>query len=168
MLPRLGARARLLWDRAIREHSSPRKIGCSVGLGAFAAFIPCVPFLHAGVAFALATLFRVNRLWAMLGSRLSTTPVQLTTAFIEIEWAHRLRTGAWAPIALHEVMAHGRELLLDWALGSLLFAPPAAVCVGMASYAVARRYAALTARMPAGDRSPSSECPPSAPPAPSP
>ncbi|HLK37152.1 MAG TPA: DUF2062 domain-containing protein, partial [Polyangiaceae bacterium] len=67
---RLFARGRALWERALRERSSPPEVGLSVGVGVFAA---CTPLLgaHAWIALGLATLLRLNRVWAFLASRVS-------------------------------------------------------------------------------------------------
>ena len=72
--------ARDLWERARREHSSPREIGLAVGVGAFVACTPLIGF-HLWLALGFATLLKLNRLWAMIGSRLSTTPILLVTTF---------------------------------------------------------------------------------------
>lgn len=136
-----------LWERAKREHSSPRELGWSVGVGAFVACTPLLG-LHVWLAIGLATLLRLNRLWALIASRLSSTPVLLVTTFCEIEAAHRLRTGRWAPLAMHEALTHGRELLFDWVLGTLLVGSVVGIGTGLLAYALARahRDAALLAK----------------------
>jgi hypothetical protein len=168
MIPLLSGRARALWERARREHSTPGEIGFAVGVGVFAG---CTPFLglHMWIALALATLLRLNRLWAFAGSRLSILPVFAWVGFCEIECAHRLRTGAWAPLAPGEVVAHGAELLTDWLVGTVPVGGGLAVLAGAIAYAVARRWEKdATPRRRAGSRPPSSESPPSAPPTPTP
>lgn len=71
---RAFARTRELWERAKREHSTPREVGWSVGVGLFCG---CTPFLglHMWIALGLASPFRLNRLWAFLGSRVSSNVI---------------------------------------------------------------------------------------------
>jgi len=126
-----------LWERAKRERSSPREIGLSVGVGAFVACTPLLG-LHVWLALGLATLLRLNRLWTLIGSRLSSTPILAVTTYCEIEAAHRLRTARWVPMTLHEAMDHGPELLFDWVLGTVIVGGLIAVCTGLLAYGVAR------------------------------
>ncbi len=150
---------RALWERAKREHSSPREIGLSVGIGAFCACTPFVGF-HLWMALALATVLRLNRLWAMIGSRLSTTPIFLLTTFVEIQLVHRLRTGSWVAMTLHDALARGPELAVDWAIGSVIIGTLIAVIAGALAAALARRWAQLSPRELGPLRRPTSESPP--------
>ncbi|MGO9833882.1 MAG: DUF2062 domain-containing protein [Polyangiaceae bacterium] len=164
----LPQRARALWERARREHSTPREIGLAIAVGVFAG---CTPFLgfHMWIALGLSTLLRLNRLWAFAGSRVSILPIFAWVGFCEIESAHRLRTGAWASLAPSEVVAHGAELLTDWLIGTVPVGGGLALLAGALAYAVARRWPGdVTPRTRAGSRPPSSESPPSAPPTPIP
>jgi len=130
-----------------------------VGIGAFCACTPFVGF-HLWMAIALATVLRLNRLWAMIGSRLSTTPVFLVTTFTEIQLAHRLRTGDWVPLTLHDALAHGPQLAVDWAIGSLIIGALVATLAGTVAAALARRWAQLSPRALGSLRRPTSESPP--------
>jgi uncharacterized protein (DUF2062 family) len=150
--------ARNLWERARREHSSPREIGLSVGVGAFMACTPLIGF-HLWLALGFATLLKLNRLWAMIGSRLSTTPILLVTTFAEIQAAHRLRTGGWATMTLHQALARGPELVLDWGIGSVIVGSGVATIAGLAAMMLARRWESLNPRGLAALRQPSSESP---------
>jgi hypothetical protein len=158
---------RNLWERAVNEHSSPSEIGWSVGIGALAA---CTPFigLHMWIATGLATLCRKNRLWAFLGSRLSSSPTLAFIVFAEVELAHRLRTGLYAPLSLGSAVAHARELLGDWLLGTAIVAPIVGAVVGFIAWRLAVRWAKgavmRAGRAEAHQRS--LECPPSGPPTP--
>lgn len=168
-----------LWDRARRECSTPRQIGFSVAVGVFAG---CTPFigLHFWIALAVATLLRLNRLWAALASRISSTPLLLVVTFAEIELAHRLRAGEWVALSRHEAFARGRELFADWLLGAALVGSTLAIVLGFVAYFVARRWQAAGALPGAADEAPSasrantpsaplppsSGSPPSTPPAP--
>ncbi|MGA2449861.1 MAG: DUF2062 domain-containing protein [Polyangiaceae bacterium] len=152
-----------LWQRAIQEHSSPSEVGWSIGIGVFAASTPFIG-LHMWIAMGLATLLRTNRLWAFVGSRFSSSPTLAFIVFAEIELAHRLRKGVWAPLSVGGALAHGRELLADWLLGAAIIAPLVGVLAGLAAWRIAARWATRAAR--AESRRPSLECPPSIPPSP--
>lgn len=159
---RLRQSARSLWEAAKREHSTPREIGCSVGLGVFSGCTPAFG-LHMWVAIGLASLLRLNRLWAFLGSRVSFTPLYCSIVFCEVELAHRLRAGAWASLVPKEAAALAGEWLTDWLLGTVLVGGSLGLTAGFLAYLAALRF---SQRTPVEARSPSSESPPSAPPAP--
>ena len=163
LLSTLGSSARVLWERARSERATPREIGWAFGVGAWIGFSPFVG-LHLGTAFVVATVLRLNRLWAMAGSRVSITPVLLTVGFVEVEAAHRLRAHEWIAVTPHEIIARSSELLADWWLGACLIATPLGAAFGFAAYALAHRLNDRTRDEP---RRPSSESRPSAPPAPS-
>jgi uncharacterized protein (DUF2062 family) len=135
----------------------------SVGAGVFSA---CTPLgAHWVIALGLATLLRVNRLWALLASRISIFPVYALIIFCEIESAHRIRKGVWASLAPHEAAAQAGQLLGDWVLGMLVFGTALACFVGLAAYAVARAFQArVKPPRPAPTLPASSESPQSAPP----
>ena len=177
MLPRfitrVWLRIRDLWRRARREHSTPREVGWSVAIGVFCG---CTPFvgLHMWMALGLATALRLNRLWAFLGSRISSNVILAWIAFAEIELAHRLRTGEWIPLAPADVLAHGWQLFDwhlfgDWLLGAVLVGAVLAALLGALAYGLARWRrpdVPLTPRTPEEPLPPSSGSRPSAPRAP--
>jgi hypothetical protein len=168
LVSRLWKPTRELWERARKEHSTPREIGWSVAVGVFCG---CTPFLglHMWIALAAATVLRLNRLWAFLGSRVCISVVIVWIAFAEIELAHRLRTGGWLAIPANDMLASGRQLLGDWLLGTPLVGVPLAALLGLLAYRGAlRRRASGVTRTPGPPRPPSSGSPPSAPPAPTP
>jgi uncharacterized protein (DUF2062 family) len=156
--------AALVWERAKHEHSTPFEISCSVAVGVFSG---CTPFLglHMWIALALATLLRLNRLWAVLGSRISFMPLFAVITFCEVEIAHRLREGAWVPLSPHDAVGRGKQLMADWLIGAAVVGAPLAMTIGLAAYLVARMYQ-INARLPPAPRPLPSESPPSAPPAP--
>jgi uncharacterized protein (DUF2062 family) len=159
---------RTLFLQALRERSSPRETGLSVAVGAFCACTPFIGF-HVLMALGLATVFRLNRLWAALGSRASPLVLLPFIAFSEVQLAHRLRRGCWVPISPREVLAHGHELLLDWGLGTPIVGGAFAVVLGGLAYAFSRaRLARVTPNTPGEPHRPSSGSRPSAPPTPSP
>jgi uncharacterized protein (DUF2062 family) len=105
-------------------------------------FSGCTPFvgLHMWIALALATIFRKNRLWAFVGSRISSNVFFVWIAFVEIELGHRLAAGTWVPLAPREALSHGRELLLAWLLGSAIVGGVLAPIAGVAGYLAMRRW----------------------------
>jgi uncharacterized protein (DUF2062 family) len=138
-----------LWDRAKNEHSTPYELGWAIGVGVFAG---CTPFFgfHMWVALALATLLRLNRLWAFVGSRVSFTPLFAFITFCEIESAHLLRFRSWAPLTPHDALDHGKELLGDWFLGTILVGGLLGAALGLAASLVARRWGRASAACPKG------------------
>jgi uncharacterized protein (DUF2062 family) len=136
----LKRRALEFFARARREHSSPPEIGFSVAVGVFSACTPLLG-LHTWMALAAATLLRLNRLWAVLGSRM---PMFIWIAFCEIQVAHRLRSGAWASLAPSDVTSHGRQLLTDWIAGTVIVGGVLAAATGLVAYALARRWSRPT------------------------
>lgn len=169
--------AKELFARATAEHSTPREIGFSVGVGVFCACTPLVG-LHTWLALAAATLLRLNRLWAALGSRV---PLFLWVSFGEIQLAHRLRTGAWVSLMPRDVLSQGRTLLSDWIVGTAIVGTALAAFAGLVAYACAKRWSRaadgkvaepaleiVSSNTPDGLPPPSSGSPPSAPPRPTP
>lgn len=173
-----------LWERAKREHSTPREVGWSVAVGVFSGCTPFIGF-HLGIAFVLATLFRLNRLWSMVGSRVSTNVLYVAIVLVEIQGAHRARTGAWAPLTLQTVWDHRWEYARDWLYGAVVVGVVLGVVLGLLAYRAALRWRAThplpvasassresgrphptSARSPGAPLPPSSGSPPSAPPAP--
>jgi uncharacterized protein (DUF2062 family) len=145
-------RARDLWRRALLEHATPRELALSVALG---VFVGCTPFigLHAGIALALATLLRLNRLWALIASRVSFFLTLPWIVLAEIQVAHHLRTGAWAALSTRDAVDHAREWLFDWWLGVVPVGTVLAVLFGALAYGVA----AVRRRRPSPAPPPSSE-----------
>ena len=168
-MTRFWLRTRDLWTRAKREHSTPREVGWSVAVGVFCGCTPFIGF-HMWIALGLATALRLNRLWAFLGSRISTNVLFAWIAFSEIQLAHRLRTGAWMPLEPANVLDHAWQLFGDWLLGALLVGPALAALLGVLVYGMACRWQPpvppLTPHTPEEPRPPSSGSRPSAPQAP--
>jgi hypothetical protein len=164
MLEKLLRGTRDLLRRALAEHASPPKVALSVAVGTFCSCTPLLGF-HIWMALGLAALFRLNRLWAAVGSRATTAGLWPLVAFLEIETAHRARLGVWAPISPRDAASHGRELLVDWVLGTPIVGGVYAVVLGAVAYAVALRFGpGVTSSTPGEPRPESSESPPSAPP----
>jgi uncharacterized protein (DUF2062 family) len=169
MFRALGQRTRDLWARAKREHSTPPEVGWSVALGVFWG---CSPFigLHMWIALAFATALRLNRLWAFVGSRVSSSVVLAWIAFSEIELAHRLRTGTWMALTPDQLRVHvldqGWKLLGDWLLGWGIVGPTLAALLGACAFAAAHRWERVKRRRREAPLPPTSGSRPSAPPAP--
>lgn len=115
------------------ERSSPRQIGLAVAVGAFAGCTPAVGF-HGGLAVALASVFRLNRLWAFVGSRVSNFLLLPWIVLAEIELAHRVRTGAFVTLEVDDVLEHGSALLFDWCLGAVPVGLVVAALAGSLAY----------------------------------
>ena len=161
---------RALFAQALKENSSPPQVAFSVAAGVFAGFTPFIGF-HIWIALAVATVCRLNRLWAALASHTSPLPVFVWAAFCEIELGHWLRARTWIPLSPHDAFVQRQQLFGDWLLGSVLFAGVLAALAGFVAYALARRWharraASVTQRTPDGSLPPSSGSRPSAPPAP--
>jgi uncharacterized protein (DUF2062 family) len=166
MLTRLIGGLRSLFFLALRERATPRETALAVAVGVFSAATPFVGF-HIWMALGLATLLRLNRLWAAVGSRASPPPVLALLAFSQVQLAHRLRTGSWVPLTAVDILAHSKELLLDWLLGTPIVGGAYAALLGTLAYVLARRRAAaapsLTPPEPDAALLGTSECRPSVP-----
>jgi uncharacterized protein (DUF2062 family) len=160
LLRRFDAATKDLWRAAVRERATPIGIAGSIAVG---VFIGCSPFIgfHAGLALVAATVLRLNRLWAVVGSRVSFFLLLPWITLAEIETAHRLRTGRWAPLSVADARAHAGDWFLDWGLGAIPVGAALALVLGGVAYIVAaRRESSLRRRTPAPTPPPSSESPP--------
>ncbi len=135
---RIGKR---LWHRAKTERASPKEVGQAVFLGVFAG---CSPALgaHGWLAIGLATVFRRNRLYALLGSRVSNFVVLPFIVLAEVQASRYLRTGSFAQLSREHVLDEAPGLLLDWGLGSLLVGAGLGLVLGLLAYAWSSRKAA--------------------------
>jgi uncharacterized protein (DUF2062 family) len=131
---------RKLWQLARTERATPRQIGWAVAVGVFVGCTPAIGF-HGGIAVASATILRLNRLWAFIGSRTSAFFVLPLITYAEVEIAHHLRTGAWVTLDRQHVIEQAKELLLDWFIGTVPVGGALAATLGLAAYALARRRA---------------------------
>lgn len=122
---RLWEKIKALWKLARSERASPREIGWAVAIGAFAGCTPAMG-AHGWLAIGLATLFKKNRLFAWLGSRISNMIILPFIAIAEVQVAHRLRTGEWAVLERATVLEKAPSLLLDWCLGTI----PVGIAIG--------------------------------------
>jgi uncharacterized protein (DUF2062 family) len=134
---RLWEKIKTLWKLAMSERASPREIGWAVAIGAFAGCTPAIGF-HGAVAIAIATVFKKNRLFAWLGSRISNMVFLPFIAIAEVQLSHRLRTGAWVTLDQEHAVAQAGTLLLDWCLGTIPVGAFIGFVMGMASWVLAR------------------------------
>jgi uncharacterized protein (DUF2062 family) len=156
-------RARELWARAKQERASPRQMGLAVGMGVFACFSP-VPWTHVPLALLFASVLRVNRAWAVLGSQVPSLfgLLRAVIMFAEIEVAHRLRTGEWAVLDIRHTLGEAPRLMLDLCVGAGILGGSLGLAAGFSAYLYARRVTRKRDALPPR----TSGSPPSAPPAP--
>jgi len=140
---------RTLWRLAKTERATPPQVAWAVGLGVFVGCTPALG-LHGWIAVGAATLFRLNRLYAFLGSRVSSVFVLPWIVLCEVQLAHRVRTGSFLALTNSDVLEKARDFLLDWFLGTLPVGGALAALFAAAAYAWARRRAsrAVTAPSP--------------------
>jgi uncharacterized protein len=134
---RLWKKIKLLWHLAKTERATPREIGWAVAIGVFAGCTPAIGF-HMWIALALATLFRKNRLFAFIGSRVCTFFILPFIITAEVETAHLLRTGSFVSFDRTHAVEQAKDLLLDWCLGTIPVGGTLALVLGVFAYALAR------------------------------
>lgn len=150
MFRRLWEKLKTLWRLAKSERASPREIAWAVAIGAFAGCTPAVGF-HGGLALALATLFKKNRMFAWLGSRISNMVFLPFIAIAEVQLSHRMRTGEWVVVDRQHAVDQAGTLLLDWCLGTIPVGLVIGLLMGLGSYAVAARRDRLRASKASSD-----------------
>jgi uncharacterized protein (DUF2062 family) len=143
VLRRLWEKLKRLWTLAKSERASPRQIAWAVGMGAFIGCTPAVG-IRPWLAIGLATLARMNRLFAYLGSHTSNVVFMPFIVLAEVQLSHRVRTGAWASIDRPHILDQAPTLLLDWCLGTIPVGLAVGLALGMLAYALARRRDAAT------------------------
>jgi len=137
VLKRWLARVRELWRLAKNERATPRQIGWAVFVGVFAGCSPAVGF-HGWVALALATLLRLNRMWAWIGSRVSFFLILPFIVYAEIEVSRVLRTGHELVLDRKAILEEAHLLLLDWIIGSVIVGLALGALFGSVAYAIAK------------------------------
>ena len=144
---RWANRVRTLWRLAKTERATPPEVAWAVGVGVFVGCTPALG-LHGWIAVGAATLFRLNRLYAFLGSRVSSVFVLPWIVLCEVQLAHRMRTGSFLALTKSDVLAKARDFLLDWCIGTLPVGGAMAAFFAMAAYAWAKRRARRAADEP--------------------
>lgn len=155
MLRKWLKRLREIWELAKKERASPSQIGWAVGIGVFCGCTPAVGF-HGWVAIAAATVLKLNRLWAWIGSRISNILILPFIVWAEIDIAHWTRTGEHVVFDKHHVLDEAHLLFLDWCIGCVIVGAALGTIFGVLAYFVWK-----IRRRPAPDPQPSSESPPS-------
>lgn len=145
MFGRLWQRLKLLWKLAKSERAASREIGWAVALGVFAGCTPAVGF-HGGLALALATIFRKNRLFCWIGSRVSNVLTLPFVAYAQVQVAHWLRTGAFLDVDRRQILEHWTDVVLDWILGTIPVGGGLSLLLGLAAYGWAKRRRRRQAR----------------------
>lgn len=133
MFRRLLLRIKTLWNLARNERASPKELAWAVALGVFAGCTPAVG-AHGWVALGLATLFRKNRLFCWIGSRVSNFVILPWIVIAEVQLSHRLRTGGFVELHESDALEKAPTLILDWILGSLPVGIALAALVGGLSF----------------------------------
>jgi uncharacterized protein (DUF2062 family) len=130
------AKAVALWNRARAEHASPAQVGGAVAVGLLACCSPMLGF-HCFIALGLATMFRVNRLWAAVASQASIFGIlRAPIIWTEVELGHYARVRTWAPLDLATIIPRAPSLMLDWAIGSIPFGFTVATLGGLLTWAL--------------------------------
>lgn len=137
MFQRLWQRIKALWLAIKSERATPREIGWAVAIGAFAGCTPAVG-IHGLLAIALASVFRKNRLFAWLGSRISNMVFLPFIAIAEVQISHVIRTGRWVTLDREHALDQAGSLLLDWCLGTIPVGAVIAALMGVLGWALAR------------------------------
>ena len=135
-----------LYRAARDERASPREIGWAIGIGVFVGCSPALGF-HGMVALGAATLFKKNRLFCWLGSRVCNVVTLPFVVIAEIEVARWLRTGAFIALDRSKVLDDAPALLLDWALGLIPVGGALAVSFGLGAFALSTYRARRAARL---------------------
>src|SRR5712664_3263626 len=117
-------RLRDRFESLIREHASAGRLGVAVAVG---VLIGCTPFLGFQVLLvvAIATLFKLNRIAALLGVQVSTPPITPLLLFANAQVGAVLLHRHWLPISLEYVRGTPRtkwvlDLFLELLAGGLV------------------------------------------------
>jgi uncharacterized protein (DUF2062 family) len=142
--PRVGIRDRL--RDLVRESSTPVGLGFAVGVGCIAGTSPFFG-LQTLLAILFATLFRLNKAAAVLGSFVTTPPLTVPIVVASIWVGQLLLHGSARPIpdALPPLEVVVNEWFVEWLVGGLVVGAGLGVAIGGATgliVARARRAAA--------------------------
>ena len=94
-----------------------------------------------------------------MGSRISFFLILPWIVLAEIQVAHHLRTGEWAPLLSSNVLDHASEWFVDWCVGTFPVGFGLGALLGLFAYAIARARVGITPREPARAPPPSSGSP---------
>src|SRR5258707_2308858 len=145
-IPAIVGRLRDRFELMLGEHASAGRLGVAVAVG---VLIGCTPFLGFQVllVIAIATLFRLNRIAALLGVQVSTPPITPLLLFANAQVCAVLLHRHWLPISLEYVRGTPRtnwvlDLFLELLVGGLVVGGILAVGLGgLTAYVVQRHRA---------------------------
>ena len=146
----LWRRTRDLWRRAKSERAAPKEIAWAIALGVFCGCTPAVG-LRPLLAVALSTAFRLNRLFAFIGAHIASNWLTFPwVILLEIQVAHRIRSGAYVALDMRDLLHQASALLVDWLLGALLIGTGAAALAWLLAFG-ATHWRAARRKVPEGD-----------------
>lgn len=126
------------WRELRRERAGRTEMAVGVGVGVLIANLPLYPVQTVAALYAAKRL-HLNPLAVVLGSQLSTPPINVALVAGAISLGHFLRHGTWAAVTWLEIREHGvgpmmTTWLLDWLLGGLLMG----LVLGTVAFGVSR------------------------------
>jgi len=144
-------RLRDRFDLLLGEHASAGRLGVAVAVG---VLVGCTPFLgfQVLIVIAIATLFRLNRIAAVLGAQVSTPPITPLLLFANAQVGAVLLHRHWLPISFKAVPAAPDlkwmlDLFLELLVGGLAVGGILALVFGgFTSCVVRRRRAKLESK----------------------
>jgi len=133
------------------EHAGAGRLGVAVAMG---VLVGCTPFLgfQVLIVIAIATLFRLNRIAALLGAQVSTPPITPLLLFANAQVGAILLHRRWLPISFKAVrtapnMKFVLDLFLELLVGGLVVGGVLALVFGgFTSCVVRRRRAKLSSK----------------------
>jgi hypothetical protein len=119
-------------------------------------------YMHIWVGLLLATIFRVNRLWALFASTVPSLFGLLRPLILvgEIATGHLIIEHEWVHVDRENILEQARGRIVDLLVGAGVWGLVFGALFGLVAYVIARR------RKPAELPAPTSESPPSGSPAP--
>jgi len=134
------------------EHASAGRLGVAVAVG---VLVGCTPFLgfQVLIVIAIATLFKLNRIAALLGAQVSTPPITPLLLFANAQVGAVLLHGHWLSISFDAVRAAPGvkfvlDLFLELLVGGLVVGGVLALGFGGLTSCVVRRRRAKLASKP--------------------
>ncbi len=150
-IPAIVGRLRDRFELMLGEHAGAGRLGVAVAMG---VLVGCTPFLgfQVLIVIAIATLFRLNRIAALLGAQVSTPPITPLLLFANAQVGAILLHRRWLPISFKAVrtapnMKFVLDLFLELLVGGLVVGGVLALVFGgFTSCVVRRRRAKLSSK----------------------
>ena len=115
----------------LTEQVSPEKLACAAALGVFLGTLPLIACHTIAIIFATGFL-RLNKVAAISASQLCMPPL---VPAICIEIGHFILNGHFlTEISVKTIGYQAIDRLLEWVIGSIIFAPVIAVITGLVVY----------------------------------